>query len=141
MSVGTITPFRMGKPTACGGGTPLTPFSAQRILQDAGPAGPAAPHGATIAEPARAVDVGAGDPGHGPPQNHHVPGAVAQHGRQPHPAELPADGRALARPAMHLARQHGLTGLTVCAQATSKSRAACVYHISILGRKAFETMC
>lgn len=39
----------MGKPTACGGGTPLTPFSAQRILQDAGPAGPAAP----TAQPSR----------------------------------------------------------------------------------------
>jgi hypothetical protein len=28
------------------------------------------------------------------------------------PAELRTDGRALARPAMHLARQHGQTGLT-----------------------------
>jgi hypothetical protein len=41
---------------------------------------------------------------------------------------------------MHLARQHGLTGLTVCAQATSKSRAARARHACISGRKSFETI-
>ena len=105
------------------------------------PPGPQPLHGATTAEPARAVNAGPGDPGHGPPQNHRVPGAVTRHGCLPHPAELPADGRALARPAMHLAHQHGLTGLNVCAQVTSKSRAACASHACISGRKSFETMC
>ena len=42
MSVGTATPFRTGKPAACGGGALIAPFRAQRILQDAGPAGSAA---------------------------------------------------------------------------------------------------
>ena len=42
---------------------------------------------------------------------------------------------------MNLAHQHSLTGLTVCAQTTSKSRAACARQACISGRKAFETMC
>ena len=128
----------MRKSTACGGETPIAPFRAQRMLQDADPAGPAAPPTAQ------------------PPRNQCaqlMPALVTQgmahreiatclvlsrdmatcHTPQSFPqVDVPSH----AQPCTW--RQHGLTG---CAQTTSKNSADCASHACISGRKSFETMC